>query len=131
MIYKEFYSELGKLLYAVADIDGAISQKEKKKLQDIVKNELAPVETIKDSFGTDVAFYSEMEFDFMDEEIIDAESAFESFIDFIEEHQTAFDESMKKASLLVAEELANVYYGTNKKEKTLIEKLKWKLKALK
>ncbi|MGZ4047869.1 MAG: hypothetical protein ACXVNN_00830 [Bacteroidia bacterium] len=131
MIYKEFYSELGKLLYAVADIDGAISKKEKKKLQDIVKNELAPVETIKDSFGTDVAFYSEMEFDFMDEEIIDAESAFESFIDFIEEHQTAFDESMKKASLLVAEELANVYYGTNKKEKTLIEKLKWKLKALK
>ena len=39
MIYREFYSELGKLLYAVADIDGVITEKEKKKLKEIVKKE--------------------------------------------------------------------------------------------
>jgi uncharacterized tellurite resistance protein B-like protein len=122
MLYKEFYSELGKLLYAVSDIDGTISAAEKSKLQDIVKKELVPAESHVDDFGTNAAFYSEIEFDFMDEEISDAESAFESFISFVEDHHTAFDEQMKKISLRIMKELANAYYGTNKKEKELIQK---------
>lgn len=127
MIYKEFYSELGKLLYAVADIDGVITQEEKKKLQDVIKKELVPVEVNKDEFGTNVAYYSEMEFDILDEEIGDAESAFNSFIDFVDEHHTAFDKNMKNISLHIARELAAAYRGTNKKEKVLVEKLKKKL----
>lgn len=127
MIYKEFYSELGKLLYAVADIDGVITQKEKKKLQDIIKKELVLLDKNKDEFGTDAAYYSEIEFDFLDEEIGDAGSAFNSFIDFVEEHHTAFDQGMKKISLHVAKELAAAYRGTNKKEKELVERLRKKL----
>ncbi len=130
MQYKNFYAELGKLLYAVADIDGMITQKEKGKLQEIVKNELVPLEKHRDTFDTDVAYYTEMEFDFLDEEIGDAETAFNSFIDFIEEHRTAFDERMKKVSLHVAKELAAAYHGTNKKEKDLIEKLRKKLNRI-
>jgi uncharacterized tellurite resistance protein B-like protein len=122
MLYKEFYSELGKLLYAVSDIDGTVSAVEKKKLQKIVKEELVPAESHVDDFGTNVGFYSEMEFDFQDEEISDAETAFESFISFVEDHHTAFDERMKKVSLHIMKELADVYYGTNKKEKELIKK---------
>jgi uncharacterized tellurite resistance protein B-like protein len=122
MHYKEFYSELGKLLYAVSDIDGTLSKAEKNKLQEIVKKELVPAETHVDDFGTNTAFYSEIEFDFMDEEIGDAVTAFESFIDFVEDHHTAFDAQTKKASLHVMKELADAYYGTNKKEKELIQK---------
>jgi uncharacterized tellurite resistance protein B-like protein len=122
MLYKEFYSELGKLLYAISDIDGVISKTEKKKLQEIVKEELVPVESHVDGFGTNAGFYSEIEFDFLDEEIADAESAFESFVSFVEEHHTAFDERMKKVSLRLMKELAASYYGTNKKEKKLIQK---------
>ena len=127
MIYREFYSELGKLLYAIADIDGFISKKEKRKLLEIVKKELVPVEMLKDEFGTDIAYYSEMEFDFLDGEIGDPESAFESFIDFVEEHHTAFDKKMKNVCMRIAKELAFEYRATNKKEKILIEKLKEKL----
>jgi uncharacterized protein YeaO (DUF488 family) len=130
MKYKEYYAELGKLLYAVADIDGAITQKEKKALQDIIRKELAPAEKIRDEFGTDVAYYAEMEFDFLDEEIADAEAAFESFIDFVEDHHTAFDEKMKKTCLHVAKELASAYHGRNIKENELIEKLKKKLEKI-
>jgi uncharacterized tellurite resistance protein B-like protein len=122
MHYKEFYSELGKLLYAVSDIDGTLSKAEKNKLQEIVKKELVPAETHVDDFGTNTAFYSEIEFDFMDEAIGDAVTAFESFIDFVEDHHTAFDAQTKKASLHVMKELADAYYGTNKKEKELIQK---------
>jgi|ERR1019366_4563009 hypothetical protein len=130
MLYREFYSEIGKLLYAVADIDGVITQQEKKKLQDIVKNELVPIEHHTDAVGTDAAYYTEIEFDFLDEQIADAETAFESFIDFIEEHHTAFDEKMKKVCLHIAKELAAAYRGTNKKETLLLKKLKQKLETI-
>lgn len=130
MKYKDFYSELGKLLYAVADIDSVITQKEKKTLYNIVKNELVPAEMHTDEYNTDLAYYTEMEFDFLDEEISDAEAAFNSFIDFVEDHHTAFDERMKKTSLHVAKELAKAYHGTNKKEKDLIKRLNEKLKKI-
>lgn len=127
MIIKQFYSEFGKLLYAIADIDDWVTPEEKKKLQEIVKNELVPAEESVDRYGTDLAYYSEIEFDFLDEEIMDAEAAFESFIDFVEEHHTAFDIRIKKACIRIAKELASVYRGTNKKEKFLVEKLKQSL----
>ncbi len=127
MLYKQFYSELGKLLYAVANIDGVITQKEKTALQDIVKKELVPAEKHTDIFGTDSGYYTEIEFDFLDEQIVDPEAAFESFIGFIEDHYHAFDENMKKLCVYVAEKLAAAYHGANHKEKSLIEKLKYKL----
>jgi hypothetical protein len=130
MIYKDFYSELGKLLYAVADIDGVITQEEKIALQKIVKKELVPAESHKDEFGTDAAWYAQIEFDYLDEEISDAEAAFNSFIDFVEEHHTAFDEKMKKVCIHVAQELADAYHKTNKKEKALIGELKDKLEKI-
>ena len=122
MIYSEFYSELGKLLYAVADIDGFISQKEKRKLQEIVRRELVPEEKHADDYGNDAAFYTEIEFDFLDENM-STEAAFESFIDFVSEHHTAFDEKMKNVCIRIAKELAYEYRATNKKEKQLIDKL--------
>ena len=127
MLYKEFYSELGKLLYAVADIDKVITQQEKKELQKIVRSELVPFEKHTDEFGTDAAYYSEIEFEINDEEIIDSDSAFNSFIDFITEHHTAFDEKMKKVCIHVVEEIASSYKGKNKKEKEISKKLKDKL----
>jgi len=130
MLYKDFYSELGKLLYAVADIDGVITQAEKRALHDIVKRELVPAEKHKDEFGTDAAYYAEIEFEYLDEEIGDAEAAFNSFIDFVEEHHTAFDEKMKKICLHVAKEISNAYHKTNKKEKAIIKKLKEKIEKI-
>lgn len=130
MLYKELYSELGKLFYAVADIDGVINQKEKIALQNIVKNELVPLENQKDSFGTNTAYYSEFEFDFLDEEISDTASAFNSFLDFVEEHSTSFDENAKKLCLNTVTELASAYRKTSKKERKLIEELKKKLETI-
>lgn len=127
MRYKNFYSELGKLLYAVADIDGMIKPNEKKQLLDIIKSELVPAEKDTDQFGTNAAYYAEMEFEFLDEQIADAETAFESFTDYVEEHHTALDEKKKEVCLDIVEKLAAAYRGTNKKEKELIERLRQKL----
>jgi uncharacterized tellurite resistance protein B-like protein len=131
MLYTEFYGELGKLLYAVADVDGAITQKEKKALREIVSKELAPAEKHKDIYGTDAAFYAEAEFDFLEAEDADAETAFNSFIDFVEDHHTAFDDRMIDVCLKVAYKIASAYKRKNRREKVLAEKLKEKLSKLK
>lgn len=124
MIYKEFYSELGKLLYAISDIDHFIPKEEAQKLLEIVKKELVPNEVHTDRFGTDAAYYTEIEYEFLDETIGDAQMAFDSFISFVEDHHSAFDEKLKNTCLEVSKKLAGAYRGTNKKEKQLIEKLK-------
>lgn len=123
MLYRDFYSELGKLLYAVADVDGVITPQEKEALHVIVKEELVPIEKHIDSFGTNAAYYAEMEFDYLDEKIADTEVAFNSFVDFVEEHHTAIDSKMKETTIRIVKELADAYYKTNRKEKELIAKL--------
>ena len=131
MNYKEFYSELGKLLYAVIDNDGVVSKSEKDRLKTIVKKQLVPLEHHVDAYGTNIAFYSEMEFDVLEDELPDIEATFNSFMDFVEEHQTEFDDTMKKVSLIIVKELSNVYLGTNKLERRLIDQLTKKLNKIK
>lgn len=130
MKYREFYSELGKLLYAVADVDGTISKKEKQALLHLVQQELVPQEQHTDAVGTDAAWYTEIGFEIQEENITDAETAFQSFIDYVEDHHTAFDKNMVKVCLRVASELASVYHGTNRKEKALLQQLEQRLKKI-
>jgi hypothetical protein len=130
MHLRNFYSELGKLLYAAADIDGTITEEEKKRILDIVKKELLPSEKKKDNFGTNDAFYTEMEFEFLDEQIADPITAFESFVNFVEDHKTAFSQSLLKTCLRATKEVAKAYRGTNKKEEHLINELVKSLGAI-
>jgi uncharacterized tellurite resistance protein B-like protein len=130
MLYRKFYSELAKLLYAVANIDGTISTKEKEELRTIVRNELVPAEKHIDKFGTDAAYYTEIEFDFLEEQLPDPEAAFESFINFTENHHTAIDGRMREISLRIAQRIAATYHKSSRKEKELIKRLEERLDAL-
>lgn len=131
MLYKKLYAEIGKLLYAVADVDMRISPQGKNKLKEIVSKELIAADTQRDEFGTPLAYYSEFEFEFLDGEIMDAETAFISFIDFLEEHKGALDVKMTDLCMHLARELAQVYYGTNQREEVLLERLIVKLRKIK
>jgi uncharacterized tellurite resistance protein B-like protein len=44
MVYKRFYAEVGKLLYAIASADGRVDEKEYRLLRDIVRQKLVPME---------------------------------------------------------------------------------------
>lgn len=126
-MYKQFFSEFGKLLYAIADVDGSISQKEKNAIHEIVNKQLIPLVPKKDSYGTNVGYYSEFEFDIMEDASLDPEIAFESFINFIQAHHSAIDSKMIDAIRKVSETLADTYHHSNKKEKKLLFKLNKKL----
>lgn len=123
MEYPRFYSELGKLLYAVADIDKVISPKEKNELRKLVREELVKIEKSMDRFKTDSAFYTEFEFDILEESNADPEIAFHSFLDYIEDHKTAVDEKLINVIRMAAEKIANSSHKINEKERKLLHKL--------
>ncbi len=130
MLYRRYYSELARLIYAVAYIDGRITAEEKEELKEIVKNELLPADNHVDKFGTRAAYYTLIEFDILEETIADPEEAFASFINYLEEHASAIDEQMREVSLRVAKKIAAAYRNINSKENKLISILEERLKSL-
>lgn len=128
--YKIFYEELGKLLYAIAKSDGTIQPKEIKSLHEIVKKKLAPIEDSVDEYGTEKAFYTDFMFEIEDEQFTSVEDAFSSFIEFMQENITAFDEELRRICLHAVEELADAYRRINKKEQPLIKEFKKELHKL-
>lgn len=130
MVYKQFYSALGKLLYSIAAADGAISNTEKETLQNVVRKELLPLRKGTDEFGTEAAFYTEFEFEILDDAIIEPEVAFESFINFIDKHKTAIDNRLISITRKISSKIAEAYYHKNEKEKKLLKKLNQKLNEI-
>lgn len=130
MLYQNFYAELGKLLYAIVKSNGSISEKEKQALHKAVVEKLIPNESHVDEFGVDTAYYTEMEFDVLESQNISPEDAFTSFINYIDDHHTAFDERLIRLTLDVSSYLASSYYGINKKEQLLLNRLQEKIKVL-
>ena len=124
MDIREFYAETGKLLYAVAEVDGVITKREKQSLHKLIQNRLAHRETHTDEFGTNDAWYTEFEFEVAEEQGMSSEDAFNSFVDFIQEHRNKMDRELKEICFILADRLAESYHLTNKKEKLLIQKLK-------
>ena len=129
MRYQDFYTELGKLLYAIAKVDGKVGAKEFEALKKIVREELAPLESSRDQFGTDNAFYAEMEFDFLEGSFGDPEQAFTSFLDFVEEHRSAFSPDLLELISKVSTKIASSELGIHPKEKKYLARLEEKIRA--
>ena len=121
---KKFYAELGKLLYAIADADHDVTKKEYIKLKDIVKNELVPMETSTDQFGTDSAFYTQFEFEVATEQQMTSEDALASFISYVKQHRHDFTDERKKVCLKVMEEIEAVYHHHSKAEDEIFQTVK-------
>jgi hypothetical protein len=127
MIYRNFYSELGKLFYSVAKSSGTVEKEELKKLHDMVHHELVPKEASTDEFGTDSAYYAEIEFDILNTSDADPRLAFDSFISYVEEHHTAFDDRLRSLTIRLSEELAGIESGVSAHEGKMLKELKDKL----
>ena len=130
MEYKEFYAELGKLVYALVKANGKVSLKEEKLLHKMVIEELVPNEAHMDEFGTDAAYYVEMEFEFLKENFADPMDSFNSFIDYVTDHHTAMNEYLTNITINLATRISEGYYGINRYEKEMLIKLKDKLNKI-
>lgn len=117
MKYNRFYSEVGKLLYSISSIDGKIDLNEKLTMHTIVENEFISKIHEKDQFGTLVGYYPEIEFEFLEEELVDPADALDSFIDYINEHHTALKQNELEICKKIIHQVAQSSRGVNKKKK--------------
>lgn len=130
MNYNTFYSEVGKLLYAVAKADGHLQKSEYNTLKNVVVKNLVPPETHMDKHGTGAAFYAEIELDFLEENERDPTVAFESFIAFIEKHKTAITNELLNRIKTCAREMAKSYRGITSSESTVLTHLQKELNLI-
>ena len=130
MKYTDFYSELGKLMYAIAKADGKVGNEEYNTLKKIVREELLPLEKSTDEYGTDNAFYTEMEFDYLEDNYGDPILAFNSFIDYVEAHKSTFNEKIVNLIKRISSRIASSEFGIDANEQKYLDKLNQKLKGL-
>jgi uncharacterized tellurite resistance protein B-like protein len=121
---KQFYKELGHLLYAVAIADGKIQNKEIKTLREFVSRELALSESSSDSSGMNQAFYVDFEFDDYANHKINMQEAHDSFIKFLEANITEIDPKLIEKSIEAIEKVASSFRNVNKQERKIVDKIK-------
>jgi uncharacterized tellurite resistance protein B-like protein len=126
MKWSTLYGEWGKLLYAVANCDGSISEREKDAFKELINSELVDVQQ-KDEFGMPVPSYMYAAFDYLEEEIVDSSDALESFFLFIHRHKESLTDEMIAKLIKSAENLSAAYYGINQSEQNLLQELRQKL----
>jgi hypothetical protein len=130
MDYREFYAELGKLLYAVADADGIISPQERESMYQLIRTRLMHREVHTDEYGTNDAWYAAFEFEVAEEQGMSPEEAFTSFSEFLDRRRHEINPETKQVCLLLADRLAESYRHTNRREAELIQQLREKLFSL-
>lgn len=128
--YKQFYKELGRLLYAVAISDGKLHKKEADALLEFVLKELAPFEPDSDSSGMNKAFYTQFEFEDIADKRTPASEVFVSFTQYLKNNAPLINEQLKNLIIKAVEKVTNAYKETNKLEQDMVDKLKMEIAAL-
>lgn len=119
---KQYYKELGKLLYAIAMADGAVQAEEIDELHAFVMKELAHNERTYDSSGMNQAFYVDFEFDDNVKEHKPLNGAVADFKKFIEQNSEKGDEALIDRSVRLMEAVAFAY--SKNREKLILDQVK-------
>ena len=127
---KQFYKELGRLLYAVAMADKKIQKKEVKALHEFVSRELALSEPTSDSSGMNQAFYTDFEFEQYASQNISIKEAHDSFMKFLDTNVMEIGPELIDKSVEAIEKIAGSFRKINKKERIMIDKIKGEIKEI-
>lgn len=125
---KQYYKELGKLVYAVAVADGAIQAEERDKLHQFVLKELADKEQTSDSSGMNQAFYVDFEFDATEEKHPAVNDVIKSYTRFIHTNHEPNDGALINNSVKLLEAVALAY--SKKNERDIINDVKHEISEI-
>ncbi|MBP7810007.1 MAG: hypothetical protein KA163_11990 [Bacteroidia bacterium] len=125
---KQYYKELGKLVYAVAAADGVIQAEEREQLHQFVLKEMASHESSVDSSGMNQAFYIDFEFDATEEKHPSGEEVIKSYTRFVHSNHESNDGPLIVNSLKLLEAVALAY--TKKNEKNIIENVRHEMSEI-
>jgi hypothetical protein len=129
-IVKQFYKELGRLLYSVAMADKKIEKEELKALHEFVSKDLAHFETSSDSSGMNKAFYVDFEFEDYANHHVSVQQAHDSFMNFLDAHVMEIDPKLIEKSVEAVEKVANAFRKVNKAEREMIDRIKSEIKEM-
>lgn len=122
-IGKEFYENLGKLLYAVATADHSVHVKEIDRLKEVVREHWLPLEDSTDEFGADAAFQIETVFDRLLEHEKNSDECYEAFEAFYHDNKAIFNAEVKNLTMTTARSIAASFHGSNKAELIILGRL--------
>lgn len=128
---KQFYKELGKLLYSIAFADNKVRKQEILELHEIVSKNFASFEFASDSSGMNLAYYADFEFEECLKKGISAKEAFASFLEFINSHISEIDPVIINQTVKAIHKVADSYKNTNKNESEMINNIEAELAILK
>ena len=118
-----FYQQIGRLFYAVANIDNRIKEEEIAEVKKIILSDWLPIENSADEFGSDAAYQIDSVFDWLRENPIDSHLVIEAFKKYKNENQKLFTPQICNLILKSADKIANSFSGKNKSELIFITQL--------
>lgn len=121
--YIDIYTNLGFLFYSVAAGDGKVRNAEVDALKQLVKERWLPLEGSRDEFGVDSAEYITMSFDHANDNGLDAQQAYQRFVNAYQEYAKHFDPGLKRLVLDTASAITDAFSHTNKSELTALTQL--------
>lgn len=122
--YKEYYRQMGNLMYCIAAADGKIAEKEWTELRRIVREELVPEEKHSDEFGVDTAYSAEFQFDVLEGNDAGTPETWEALEEYLKHNASLLPAGDKARLFQAAEKVAAAFHGVSKTENRLLEKLK-------
>ena len=125
---KQYYKELGKMVYAVAIADGTIKPEETEALHKFVEKDLVNHENHFDSSGMNEAFYVDFEFEDSMQKNIAVNDAIRSYAKFIHTNYEPGDEALIQRSVKLLETVANAY--SRQKEMEVVDQIKSEIEEI-
>ncbi len=129
MDYSVFYTELGRLSYAIARADGIVQTEEVDKICEFIGQEIESTGS-EDHNRREAVFGAATEFNKLRKNNASAREAFTGFTGYVDLNLQAFDLRMKNLCIRIAMRIASASEGVNETESALISKLKKKLDAI-
>lgn len=119
---RDFYINLGRILYAVAKADGTVQDEELQAIYKMVINELSDGALFNNEDEID-SFYTEFEFEALLVRNANMHDSLLGFHDFYLENAEFFTSDMKKTTLKAMNVVAEAYLGIIPAEQELIDKI--------
>jgi hypothetical protein len=125
MNYKQYYTALGKLVYAIAKADGSIQTEESAKIFHFVISQIIDLEKESGNGRNALeAFNTEREFHRLKKQNATVGDAYNGFVEFLDNNKQLFDIKLKSTCLNIMNRVALAYNGIEESEKVLIDKIK-------
>ncbi|MFH1120148.1 MAG: TerB family tellurite resistance protein [Bacteroidota bacterium] len=129
MDYSTFYTELGRLAYAVARADGLVQTEEVDKICEFIGQEIENTGSASHNLR-EAVLGAGAEFNRLRKNNASAREAFTDFTGYLNSNVSVFDTRIKNLCLKVAFRIASANEGVNETESALIDKLKKKLESI-